>query len=109
MRAIGLPPLSPRTVPAKGTIAPVCGRPCVSRRISAPTSKSSACTRTAIMSPSGDGREKRDLAHPGDAGGRLDVGAVESDADHLGPRKRLRIFGASRLEPGDELLRSLDP
>src|SRR6185436_18767042 len=108
MLVIGLPPLSPRTLPVNVTMAPMSVRPRVRRLISAPTSKSSACTRTAIGSPSRHGWEECDLARTGNAGGRFDVGPVESHADHLGPRKRLRIFGTAIAEPSHQLLGGLD-
>ena len=91
--AMALPSLSPRTVPVKVTMAPMSVRPCGQAPISAPTSKSSACTRTLIALASGHRREERDLARAGDAGGRPRRAAVERHADHLGSRKGLRIFG----------------
>src|SRR6478735_722385 len=99
MRAMALPPPSPRTVPVKVTMAPMSVRPCVRRLTSAPTSKSSACTRTLMRLASRHRREEGDLARAGDAGGRLHVHAVERDADHLGARERFRIFRPAALEP----------
>src|SRR6476646_459267 len=108
MRAMALPPPSPRTVPVKVTMAPMSVRPCVRRLISALTSKSSACTCTLIALASRDRREKGDLACPGDAGGRLDVHAVERHADHLGTRERFRILRPAPFQPRYELLCAFD-
>ena len=58
MPAMPRPSFSLRTVPVKVTMAPMSVRPAVRRRTSAPTSKSSRCTRTLKGQPPVTGGKK---------------------------------------------------
>src|SRR5690606_35038488 len=80
----------------------------VSRRTSAPTSKSSRCTRTAMASASGDRREKGDLARADDAGRGPDVALIDRSPDHVGALEGGGILRPTRLHPGDEVCDGLD-
>src|SRR5262245_55119978 len=102
------PSFSLRTVPVKVTMAPMSVRPAARRRTSAPTSKSSRCTRTLKASASRHRGKKSDFAGAGQIGRRLDVDLIDGGADDLGARKSLRVLGALPLEPSHQLAHCAD-
>src|SRR5262245_7475556 len=108
MPAMPRPSLSPRTVPVKVTMAPMSVRPAARRRTSAPTSKSSRCTRALKGSTSGHRRKEGDLARPGEAGGRLDVRLIDGGSDDLRPRKCLGVLGPGLPEPRPQVRHRVD-
>src|SRR5688572_19750123 len=87
-------------MPVNVATAPMSARPCVSRAISAPTSKSSRCSRT--KSASGHRREERNLTRALDRSVRLHVRVVDRRADDLRVLERIGIFLAAFREPGHE-------
>src|SRR5262245_38155350 len=97
------PSFSLRTVPVKVTMAPMSVRPAARRRTSAPTSKSSRCTRTLKASASRHRGKEGDLAGAGQVGRWLDVDLIDGGPDDLGARERVRVLGALPLEPGHQL------
>src|SRR4029450_382197 len=108
MPAMPRPSFSLRTVPVKVTMAPMSVRPAVMWRTSAPTSKSSRCTRTLKGSASRHRRKEGDLARAGHAGRRLDVRLIDGGADHVGTRKRLGVLGPQALQPPHQVRHGVD-
>src|SRR5579863_6448089 len=90
-----------RTRPTKLATPPMRVLPRLSASNSAPTSKSSRCTRI-IGSPSGHRREERDLVAVRERMAAPDIIVIDRDADRLGFRERLAPAGAARPQPLDK-------
>src|SRR5690606_16066776 len=90
------------TRPTKEARPPTRWLPRLSAASSAPASKGSRCTRTA-MSASGDWREQRDLVAWCDRVARLGVLLVDRDADRPGILESLRETGPAARQPGEQL------
>src|SRR5262245_18739374 len=90
-------------MPVKVTTAPMSGRPSLSLRCSAATSKSSRCSRIVATSASRHRREECDLARTGEHGLGLHMRAVDGGTDHLRVLEGVRIFLAARSEPTDKI------
>src|SRR4051794_7810752 len=93
--------MSPRQMPVKLATAPISVRPCASRAISAPTSKSSRWIRT-VKSPPRHRREERNLARAGNLRLGLDMIAVDGCTDHVRVLERVGVFLAAPRKPRDQ-------
>src|SRR5262245_16934226 len=83
-------------------MAPMSVRCEVRSATSAPTSKSSRCTRTPTLA-SGHGWKEGYLPRPGKTGRRRHMRAIDGGADHLGARKCFSVLRASPLQPLDQV------
>src|SRR5579872_1736560 len=103
MAPIRSSPAISRTRPTKRVTPPIPCRPLVREASSAPTSKSSRCTRI-IASPPGHRREEGHLIIAPDRVVEADITLIDGDPDH---RRILEGFGelrAAAFEPVDERL-----
>src|SRR5262245_59481602 len=91
-------PARSRTTPTKLTTPPISVRPVVSAVHSAPTSKSSRCTRI-ISLPAGDRREDGDLVAGRDRMIERHIGLVHRDADDRQVLQRLGVARRARFQP----------
>src|SRR5262245_36191349 len=101
MAPILLSPAMSRTRPTKLTTPPISCRPLVRALSSAPTSKSSRCTRI-MASASGHRREDGDLVASGDGMVVLHIGLVHRHAHHREIFQRLGMAGRAGLEPVEQ-------
>src|SRR5579884_1679360 len=91
-----------RTIPTKLAMPPTRRLPWASRSSSAPTSKSSRCTRIMVLS-SRHRREQRHLVAVAQRVVVTDIILVDGDAHRLRLFQRLGVIGAAPAQPEDEL------
>src|SRR5712671_140320 len=87
-----------RTNPTKLATPPIWGLPAARRSSSAPTSKSSRCTRIIALT-SGHRREDRDLVTLPDGVLGPDIVLIDRHPDHRKITQRLGISAAARSQP----------